>query len=90
MKKHNIIPYEIIKKAVAGDVESINMIVDFYTPYIKVLATVECVGATGKNYRIVDDEIYNRVKTKLIKKILEFKPVPFKTERSKKYCEEMQ
>lgn len=75
-KKH--VDYVTIKKASNGDGDALKIILDFYKPYIKSLATMECVSDTGKKYWVVDDEAENRMRMRLIIRVLKFNPVPVK------------
>ncbi|MDU2157754.1 helix-turn-helix domain-containing protein [Clostridium sp.] len=81
MENQQLIPYNKILKASQGNTEEINWIINYYKPYITTLATIECTSQDGKVYYVIDDEIYNRIKIKLIKKILNFKPIPYEKVR---------
>jgi hypothetical protein len=81
MENQQLVPYNKILKASQGNTEEINWIINYYKPYITTLATIECTSQDGKVYYVIDDEIYNRIKIKLIKKILNFKPIPYEKVR---------
>ena len=81
MENQQLVPYNKILKASQGNTEEINSIINYYKPYITTLATIECTSQDGKVYYVIDDEIYNRIKIKLIKKILNFKPIPYEKVR---------
>ena len=64
MRNKKLIPFEIIEKAVAGEPEAIDMVLRHYTGHIKYLST----------YRgHINDDIQDRLKTQLIKAILQFR-----------------
>lgn len=71
------VPYEKIVAATKGEIQSIEWILEHYSPYMTAIATIECYGENGKTYYIVDDELMGRIKSKLIKRILNFNPVPY-------------
>ncbi|AOY74718.1 helix-turn-helix domain-containing protein [Clostridium formicaceticum] len=79
------ISYETIVKATQGDTHSIDQIIGFYTPYMQALATVEYVGDNGKIYFAVDEEMLGRMRAKLMKRVMKFKPVPYQR-KEKERC----
>ena len=64
MKKSELLPFHIIKAASEGDVEAINTVLKHYE---------------GQVHYCVDETLRRRLETKLITKILAFKPVPYET-----------
>ena len=63
MRNKKLIPFEVIEKAVAGEPEAINAVLQHYRPRIKYLS----------KYRgHINDDIQDRLKTQLIKAILQF------------------
>ena len=64
MKNKKLIPFEIIEKTVAGELEAIELVLQHYSPRIKYLS----------KYRgYINDDIQDRLKTQLIKAILQFR-----------------
>ena len=64
MRNKKLIPIEIIEKAVAGEPEAINAVLQHYSPHIKYLS----------KYRgHINDDIQDRLKAQLIKAILQFR-----------------
>ena len=58
MRNKKLIPFEIIEKAVAGEPEAINAVLQHYSPHIKYLS----------KYRgHINDDIQDRLKAQLIK-----------------------
>ena len=63
MRNKKLIPFEVIEKAVAGEPEAIELVLQHYSPRIKYLS----------KYRgYINDDIQDRLKTQLIKAILQF------------------
>ena len=63
-RKYNLLPYETIVKAVAGEPEAVNTVIQTYTGYIKYLSYFQ--GS-------INDDIQDRLKAQLIKAILQFR-----------------
>lgn len=62
MRNKKLIPFEVIEKAVAGEPEAINTVLQHYSPRIKYLS----------KYRgHINDDIQYRLKVQLIKAILQ-------------------
>lgn len=64
MRNKKLIPFEVIEKAVAGEPEAINAVLRYYTAYIKYLSMY-------KGH--INDNIQDRLKTKLVEAILKFR-----------------
>ena len=63
-RNKKLIPFEVIEKAVAGEPEAIELVLQHYSPRIKYLS----------KYRgYINDDIQDRLKTQLIKAILQFR-----------------
>ena len=75
MKKSQLLPFHIIKAASEGDVEAINTVLKHYEGYIARIMFDEF----GQVHYCVDETLRRRLETKLITKILAFKPVPYET-----------
>ncbi len=59
-----MVPFEVIEKAIAGELEAIELVLQHYSPRIKYLS----------KYRgHINDDIQERLKTQLIKAILQFR-----------------
>ena len=57
MRNKKLIPFEVIEKAVAGEPEAIELVLQHYSPRIKYLS----------KYRgYINDDIQDRLKTQLI------------------------
>lgn len=64
MRNKKLIPFEVIEKAVAGEPEAIELVLQYYSPRIKYLS----------KYRgHINDDIQDRLKSQLIKAILQFR-----------------
>ena len=63
-RKYNLLPYETIVKAAAGEPEAVNTVIQTYTGYIKYLSYFQ--GS-------INDDIQDRLKAQLIKAILQFR-----------------
>ena len=63
-RKFKLLPYETIVKAAAGEPEAVNAVIQTYTGYIKYLSYFQ--GS-------INDDIQDRLKTQLIKAILQFR-----------------
>ena len=64
MRNKKLIPFEIIEKAVAGEPEAINAVLQHYSPRIKYLS---------KYQGHFNSDIQDRLKSQLIKAILQFR-----------------
>lgn len=64
MRNKKLIPFEVIEKAVAGEPEAVNAVLRYYTAHIKYLSMY-------KGH--INDNIQDRLKTKLVEAILEFR-----------------
>ena len=64
MRNKKLIPFEIIEKAVAGEPEAVNTVLQHYSPRIKYLS---------KYHGHINDDIQDRLKAQLIKAILQFR-----------------
>lgn len=63
MRNKKLIPFETIEKAVAGEPEAIELVLQHYTPRFKYLS----------KYRgHINDDIQDRLKAQLMKAILQF------------------
>ncbi len=72
-KQKELISIDIISAASHGDIDAINTILRHYKGYITALSMREVYDSDGNCYTILDEELKQRLETKLITKILEFK-----------------
>ena len=63
-RKYKLLPYEVIEKAVAGEPEAVNTVLQHYTGYIKYLSYFQ-----GH----INGDIENRLKSQLMEAILKFR-----------------
>lgn len=64
MRNKKLIPFEVIEKAVAGELEAIDTVLRYYTGRIKYLST----------YRgHINDDIQDGLKAKLVEAVLKFR-----------------
>ena len=64
MRNKKLIPFEVIEKAVAGEPEAINTVLQHYSPRIKYLS----------KYRgHLNDDIQDSLNVQLVKAILQFR-----------------
>ncbi len=72
-KKKKPIEFRVIECAIAGDVVSINQIVDYFQPYINSRCRRKFIDDNGRSHYGIDECMKRRMETKLITKILDFK-----------------
>ena len=63
-RKYKLLPYKVIEKAVAGEPEAVNAVLQNYTGYIKYLYYFQ-----GH----INNDIENRLKSQLMEAILKFR-----------------
>ena len=73
-KTNKLLPFALIEVAASGNVIAINEVLKHYERYINALATRELYDENGIPHLYVDEELKRMIETKLITKILEFKP----------------
>ncbi len=73
-KNHNryLLPFSVILAASNGDVDAINAVLKHYAGYIRTLSQRPFVDDDGNVHMRVDPELYRRLETKLITRILKF------------------
>ena len=76
-RKYNLLPYETIVKAAAGEPEAVNTVIQTYTGYIKYLSYFQ--GS-------INDDIQDRLKAQLIKAVLQFIKFIRNINRSDIFC----
>lgn len=67
-----MIPYELIKKAVNGDIETINQIREHYRPYFSKLSLRLMKDEYGNTHMVIDEVLRGRLETRLLSLILKF------------------
>ena len=68
----SLLPYPIIAAAVAGDAEAVSRVVRHYSGYIAALSMRTGYDAQGIPRTQVDEDLRQRLETKLIVAILRF------------------
>ena len=71
-EKRDLLPISVIRAASHGEIEAMNQILKRYEKYINKLSTRMLYDKHGNQYLCVDEEIRNRLQTKLIETVLEF------------------
>ena len=64
MRNKKLIPFEVIQKAVAGEPEAVDAVLQYYTAHIKYLSMY-------KGH--INDDTQDRLKAKLVEAILKFR-----------------
>lgn len=72
-EKGGLLPYSIIVPATQGDVLAMEAVLQHYSSYINTLSTQSYFDCYGNVEFYVDEIIRQRVKIKLITKVLTFK-----------------
>lgn len=71
--ENGLLPFSVIAAAVSGDAEAVCAVVRHYDRYITRLATQERADADGLSRRYVNEDLKNRLITRLITGILKFR-----------------
>lgn len=71
-KLGNLIDYSVIEKAVTGDIDAIEIIIQHYSRYTAALCRRFGYDETGNLITYVDADLVNRLEMKLIVSILRF------------------
>lgn len=69
-----LLPYPVIIAATKGDPEAMKTVVQHYEGYISSLATRKFRDERGNAYFGVDEDIRDRLRSRLIRAVLDFKP----------------
>lgn len=72
MPKYEMLPFDVIKAAVSGDVDAIRKVVKHYERYICSLATKQPAKKNRQTSSGIDHELKQTLETQLITKILTF------------------
>lgn len=70
MKSKRLIPYTVIVAAKGGDSEAMNCILRHYEPHIIRCSKRTLYDEYGNQYQVVDEEIKNRIQSKLMYQIV--------------------
>ena len=73
--KPDLLPFPVIAAATNGNVDAINDVVKYYAAYIAALSTRQLYDENGTPVLCVDEEMRRRLETRLITRILNFKPI---------------
>lgn len=73
-RNNKLLPFVLIEAASTGNVNAINAVLKHFERYIIALATRELYDENGNAHLYIDEELKRMLETKLITKILEFKP----------------
>lgn len=68
-----LLPFQTVYLASLGDIEAMRDVVRRYEPYINKLSTQPFIDPTGNIHYVVNEDIKNRLQTKLIAKVLLFR-----------------
>ena len=71
--ERGLLPYPVIIAATKGDPDAVKTVVQHYEGYISSLATRKLRDERGNTYYGIDEDIRDRLRSRLIKAILEFK-----------------
>ena len=72
MTGDKLLPYAVIAAATRGEVEAMERVIKHYEGYMRYLSTRKLRREDGSGYLGVDRDIYDRLKAKLIRAVLEF------------------
>ncbi len=73
-QKHaEMLPFEVIAAATQGDTDALCKVLEHYDGYIAKLCTRLVRDEYGNSYPMVDEEMRNRLKIRLIARTLSFK-----------------
>lgn len=69
----NLLPYAVIVAATSGDPEAINTVLTHYSRMMTSLSTRKLYDDHGNAYYGVDVDVYDRLYSRLLQAILDFK-----------------
>lgn len=73
-KNYRLLPYSVILEASRGDISAIEVVLKHYEMYITKLCTKTVRDKQGSPFIYLDENKKSRIESKLITKILTFKP----------------
>ena len=68
-----MLPYKVVVKATEGDPEAINQVLEHYQGFIINRSLRPIVDEFGRQRMVIDETLYGRMQSRLLKKILSFK-----------------
>lgn len=71
--ERGLLPYPVIIAATKGDPEAIQLVVDHYESYIAYLSTRKLRDERGNTYFGIDGDARDRLRSKLIRAVLDFR-----------------
>ena len=71
--ERGLLPYPVIIAATKGDPEAMRIVVQHYESYIAYLSTRKLYDERGNAYYGVDEDIRDRLRSRLIRAVLDFK-----------------
>ena len=72
-KGNGLLPYPVIVLASQGDILAMDIVLKHYEPYIARLCLITEIDDYGFPHTVVDEDMRQRLESKLIEKVLEFK-----------------
>ncbi len=72
-KGNGLLPYQVIVLASQGDILAMDIVLKHYEPYIARLCLITEIDDYGFPHTVVDEDMRQRLESKLIEKVLEFK-----------------
>ena len=73
IRKDNLVPFETIKAATEGNLETIEIILEHFDPYITSLAKGLYIRPNGEYQYVIDQQVHDEISVKLIDAILKFR-----------------
>ncbi|MBU3228409.1 helix-turn-helix domain-containing protein [Clostridium algidicarnis] len=70
---YELVPYEVIEKAINGDVEAIQHVIQHYSRYMNSLSQKNLSDTDGNTYVAIDEEIKKCLEIKLVISLSKFK-----------------
>ena len=71
--ERGLLPYPVIIAATKGDPEAMQIVVQHYDSYIASLAVRKLRDERGNSYYGIDEDIRDRLRSKLMRAVLSFK-----------------
>ena len=70
--ERGLLPYPVILAATKGDPGAMSIVVQHYASYIAYLSTRKVYGKYGNTYYGIDEDIRERLQSKLMRAVLQF------------------
>lgn len=71
--ERGLLPYPVIVAATKGDPEAMKIVVQHYESYISYLSMRKFYDERGNTYYGIDEDIRDRLRSKLMRAVLSFK-----------------